>query len=140
MELKNFFFFSGAQNKLGVSQKVDHKSLLFPTCFERLAIFKDQSLSIDAVIKSGPLRVGGHSIILAAAIPFFQGLFLSSNPPPPPNQEIELEIDGVDPIVVISIIEWAYTGNRCKRKAPEKIYNAKNKVKLYWQTKPYKVC
>ena len=38
--------------------------ILFPTCFERLATFKNQSLSIDAVIKSGPLRIGAHSIIL----------------------------------------------------------------------------
>lgn len=99
---------------LGTSQQVDHKAILFPTCFERLAVFKDQSLSIDAVIKSGPLRIGAHSIILAAAIPFFQGLFVSANPPQPTlatnNHEIELNIDGVDPIVVISIIEWAYTG------------------------------
>ena len=96
---------------LGSSQQVDHKAILFPTCFERLAVFKDQSLSIDAVIQSGPLRIGAHSIILAAAIPFFQGLFVSANPPPTTNNhEIELNIDGVDPIVVISIIEWAYTG------------------------------
>ena len=47
----------------------------------------------------------------AAAIPFFQGMFVSSNPPPPSNQEIEVNIDGVDPIVIISIIEWAYTGS-----------------------------
>ena len=46
---------------LGTSQKVDHKDILFPTCFERLAVFKDQSLSIDAVIKSGPLQIGAHS-------------------------------------------------------------------------------
>ena len=83
--------------------------MLFRTCFERLNVFKEQALAIDAVIKSGPLRIGAHSIVLAAAIPFFQGLFLSHSPPPGP--EIPIEIDGVDnPIVIISIIEWAYTG------------------------------
>ena len=48
-------------------------------------------------------------IVLAAAIPFFQGLFLS--PHPSEDKETVLEIDGVDPNVIISIIEWAYTGN-----------------------------
>ena len=106
----------------GSSERVDHKAVLFRTAFERLAVFKSQSLATDAIITSGPLRIGAHRfnlniyslsyinfrIVLAAAIPFFQGLFLS--PHPSEDKETVLEIDGVDPNVIISIIEWAYTG------------------------------
>ena len=82
-------------------------SSLFVTCFDRLSQFRRQSSAIDIVIKTGPLRIGAHKIVLAAAIPFFQGLFLS--PVAPPGGEIELEIHGVDSNVVILIVQWAYS-------------------------------
>lgn len=61
-------------------------------------------------------------IVLAAAIPFFQGLFLS--PHPSEDKETVLEIDGVDPNVIISIIEWAYTGDLNLHRIDIRVSNA----------------
>ena len=91
---------------LGSSEKVTHRSSLFVTCFDRLSQFRRQSSAIDVVVKTGPLRIGAHKIVLAAAIPFFQGLFLS--PVAPTSGEIDLDVPGVDPNVIILIIQWAY--------------------------------
>ena len=93
---------------VGASEKVSHRSSLFVTCFDRLGQFRRQSQAIDVVIKTGPLRIGAHKIVLAAAVPFFQGLFLS--PVAPTTSEIDLEIPGVDSKVIISIVQWAYSG------------------------------
>ena len=46
----------------GSSERVDHKTVLFRTAFERLAVFKSQSLATDVIIKSGPLRIGAHRL------------------------------------------------------------------------------
>jgi hypothetical protein len=85
-----------------------HKSSLFPTCFNRLAKFREESKAIDVVIKSGPLRIGAHKVVICSAIPYFQGLFMS--PVAPDETEVSIEIPGVDPAIIISLIEWAYLG------------------------------
>jgi len=85
-----------------------HKSSLFPTCFNRLAKFREESKAIDVVIKSGPLRIGAHKVVICSAIPYFQGLFMS--PVAPGETEVSIEIPGVDPAIIISLIEWAYLG------------------------------
>jgi len=98
---------------LGTSEKITHRTSLFITCFDRLSLFRRQSAAIDVVVKSGPLRIGAHKIVLAACIPFFQGLFLSpvqQGATTPTGGEIELEVPGVDSNVIISIIQWAYSG------------------------------
>ena len=91
---------------IGTTEKVSHRSSLFVTCYDRLSAFRRQGQAIDIVIKTGPLRIGAHKIVLAASIPFFQGLFLS--PVAPTGNEIDLDIPAVDPNIIISIVEWAY--------------------------------
>ena len=93
---------------IGTTEKVSHRSSLFVTCYDRLSAFRRQGQAIDIVIKTGPLRIGAHKIVLAASIPFFQGLFLS--PVAPTGNEIDLDIPAVDPNIIISIVEWAYSG------------------------------
>jgi len=80
-----------------------HKSSLFPTCFNRLAKFREESKAIDVVIKSGPLRIGAHKVVICSAIPYFQGLFMS--PVAPDETEVSIEIPGVDPAIIISLID-----------------------------------
>ncbi|CAG5113904.1 Oidioi.mRNA.OKI2018_I69.chr2.g7994.t1.cds [Oikopleura dioica] len=95
-----------SSNSIPESEMICHESL-FPASFNRFCKFREESKGIDVVIKSGSLRFEAHKLVLASAIPYFEAHLMTSWKN---GAEISLDIPGVDPEIIISVIKWAYTG------------------------------